>query len=152
MYTRRTIGVKGNCTPAAVYAADGLVHPMYMAPRESPAYGTRHPVTGLRIPYLRAYREAARLTQHKVADLLAAAGLPLTYVSIGRMERGEQPYNQRVLEALGRLYKANPLDMVEFAPGAGPRPSGGHGGPSGGSVSAIPTKKLIEELERRTRK
>lgn len=74
------------------------VHPVYMAkvrPRfRQPQY---------RMTLIRKYRKRAGLTLEQLADRVVTMHPDLrgtTYVSLGRIERGLQPYRQPLLEAI----------------------------------------------------
>lgn len=58
--------------------------------------------------YLREWRTHRGLTQEQVLDRLAVFEddkIPRTAASLSRIERGEQIYTQRILEALADVYK-----------------------------------------------
>lgn len=127
-----------------------LVHPVYM--REKPiAYGTINPSTGLTIPYIRKYRGERSL--ESVAADLERAGLEITHASLGRIERGLQPWNQRLLEALGRLWRVPPTHLVDRDPDVVPEPPGQRGKATRRQVlEATPTVELLAIIQSRTTK
>lgn len=67
----------------------------------------KHPIT-----FLRAYRKAG---DFKLKD--AAKAIGMTGSNLAKIEKGEQPYTQPVLEALAGFYGVNPWDLLMRAPG-----------------------------------
>ena len=90
--------------------------PLYM-PRKSSAYGKS---------YLRDHRLHVGLTQDQVVARLEIFGtdhpeavgrLPKTAASLSRLENGQQPYSQPILEALALVYGVEPGDLISKKPG-----------------------------------
>lgn len=75
---------------------------MYMTklvrPRQKPV---------LRRTFLRAWRESKGRTLEQ-----ASAAIGITHASLGRIERGKQPYSQRILEALAEYYGTDPASLL----------------------------------------
>lgn len=61
--------------------------------------------------FIGAWREHVGKRQE---DAAAAAGISRTLLS--KLESGETPYTQRTLEALARVYKCRPADMLLMHP------------------------------------
>lgn len=57
--------------------------------------------------YLRAWRQHRGKTLVQVAEQLH-----MTHGQLSKIERGEQPYNQGLLEALSDLYSCQPADLI----------------------------------------
>lgn len=65
--------------------------------------------------YLREWRKFRGYTQEQVVDRIAVLEdpkLPGTAASLSRLERGKQPYSQRVIEALAEIYSCEPADLI----------------------------------------
>jgi transcriptional regulator with XRE-family HTH domain len=71
-------------------------------PRQQPRY---------RPTFIRQWRQHRGLTLEALADLIG-----MTHASLSRLERGLQPYNQAVLEALARALKCTPTDLLDRNP------------------------------------
>lgn len=63
--------------------------------------------------FLRQWREFNNLTLVQVAE---SAGI--SHGQLSRIERGEQPYNEELLESLALLYGCDPVDMLTRNPGS----------------------------------
>jgi transcriptional regulator with XRE-family HTH domain len=63
--------------------------------------------------YLREWREFRGKTQEEVAPKMGFE----SYQQLGKIERGLQPYNQRVLEAAAREYQCSVQDLLTRPPG-----------------------------------
>jgi transcriptional regulator with XRE-family HTH domain len=57
--------------------------------------------------YLRAWRKKTGRTLEQVAEYLH-----MTHGQLSKIERGLQPYNQALLEALAELYMCEPADLI----------------------------------------
>lgn len=57
--------------------------------------------------YLRQWRKHRNKTLEAVADQLH-----MSHSQLSRIERGEQPYNQELLEALADLYMCDVVDLL----------------------------------------
>lgn len=57
--------------------------------------------------YIRAWREYRRLSLEKVADRVGTS-----HSTLSRVERGLQPYNQLLLEALADALRCEPVDLL----------------------------------------
>ena len=73
---------------------------------------------GVRHHFLREWRKHRNMSLRELARLLPSDGdEPLvSYVSIGRIERGEQPYSQRILEALSQALDVPVTDLLSIDP------------------------------------
>ncbi|WP_182422008.1 helix-turn-helix domain-containing protein [Aureimonas sp. ME7] len=68
--------------------------------------------------FVRQWRQYRKLSLRAFADMLESApGVPLmTFVNIGRIERGEQPYTQDFLEAAAEALNASVVDLLTVDP------------------------------------
>jgi len=57
--------------------------------------------------YIRAWREYRRLSLEKVADRVGTS-----HSTLSRVERGLQPYNQLLLEAIADALRCEPVDLL----------------------------------------
>jgi transcriptional regulator with XRE-family HTH domain len=57
--------------------------------------------------FLRQWRKKSGRTLVQVAEYLH-----MTHGQLSKIERGEQPYNQALLEALAELYMCEPVDLL----------------------------------------
>ncbi len=69
---------------------------------------TRLPRTG---HFLREWRECRGYVLKDVEEFTG-----IRYTSLGRIERGLYPYNQRHLEKLAELYRTTPADLLSVNP------------------------------------
>lgn len=69
----------------------------------------KHPVT-----YLRAYREHPDY-DYTLEEVAKAIGM--TGSNLAKIEKGDQPYTQPVLEGAARFYNVNPWDLLNRPPG-----------------------------------
>lgn len=70
--------------------------------------------------YLKEWRKHRGYTQKQVADWLASLDdelLPRTEASLSRIETKQQPYSQRILEALAEKYECDPWELIGRHPG-----------------------------------
>lgn len=70
-------------------------------------------------PFFRQWRKKRELTLEQVADRLAVMDDPLIPQSVGslsRVEKGLQPYNQRIVEALAQVYDCAPAELLGVDP------------------------------------
>ena len=80
------------------------VHIVYMGKRvtsrlkSEPKYGTT---------YIRQWRKHRNLTQEQLS-----ARIFISYASLGRIERGKQPYSQGILEALAAALNTDPASLL----------------------------------------
>jgi transcriptional regulator with XRE-family HTH domain len=75
-----------------------------------------------RAPFLRPWREHFGWSQEHVVEQIervTGGGYTLTAVSLGRIERGHQPYNQELMEALEKVF-ALPAAVLLFRDPAEP--------------------------------
>lgn len=62
---------------------------------------------------MRAWRKHLGLTLEKLAERLELTeDVVITVGQLSRIERGEQPYGQDLLEALARVYGVEPADLI----------------------------------------
>ena len=57
--------------------------------------------------FLREWRKHRDKTLQAVAEEIG-----ITHGQLSRIERGEQPYNQELLEKLSEIYQCDPVDML----------------------------------------
>jgi transcriptional regulator with XRE-family HTH domain len=57
--------------------------------------------------FLREWREFKNMTLEQVGE-----AVELSHAQLGRIERGLQPYNQALLEALADLYGTEPANLI----------------------------------------
>lgn len=84
-----------------------------MTPKNEPRY---HPT------YLRDWRKHRGHSLRSLADgIRDESGQPLvSYVQLGRIERGLQPYSQPVLEAVAKVLGVDPATLLTFDPSTTP--------------------------------
>lgn len=71
--------------------------------------------------YIRAWREKRGLSLRQLAGRLETTpgGEPLiSFASLGRIEKGKQPYSQPILEALAHALNVSPSMLLEVDPNA----------------------------------
>lgn len=69
--------------------------------------------------YIKEWRKAKGLSLRKLADRLEVSpgGEPLlSYVSLGRIERGEQPFNEETIDAIADALGVTRLMLLEVHP------------------------------------
>lgn len=93
------IGVKPDCSFGAMQFSHGCGHHVRM-------------MNARRKTYLRDWRKATGRTLEQVAD-----HLNMTHGQLSKIERGVQPYNQDLLEALAELYMVDVVDLIYRPPG-----------------------------------
>jgi transcriptional regulator with XRE-family HTH domain len=69
----------------------------------------------MRRTYLREWRKHRNKTLVQVAE-----ELHITHQQLGKIERGEQPHNQRLLEFLAEMYGCDETDLISRPPGSTP--------------------------------
>lgn len=63
--------------------------------------------------FLREWRKHRDMTLQDVAERVGeATGKGFTHASLGRIERGKQPYSEPVLEALAAIYRTDPGSLL----------------------------------------
>lgn len=63
--------------------------------------------------FLRQWRKHRDLTLERAAERIGeAAGTGLTHGQLSRIERGEQPYSQAILEAAAKAYRTDPASLL----------------------------------------
>jgi transcriptional regulator with XRE-family HTH domain len=75
-----------------------------MPSRKKPPHSRSH-------TFLRNWRKFRELTLQRAADRL-----DIDYTTLGRIERGEVPYNQDLLERLAFAYGCDVTDLLEIDP------------------------------------
>ena len=70
--------------------------------------------------YIREWRKHRRLTLKRLADRLVNedGSQVVSYVSLSRIERGEQPYTQPTLEAIASALDTDPASLLMRDPTA----------------------------------
>jgi len=72
-----------------------------------------HPKPARRPTYIRAWRKHRALTLGKLAERLSAElELKISEGQLSRIERGETPYSQDILEALAAVLRCEPADLI----------------------------------------
>lgn len=69
--------------------------------------------------YIREWREARGLSLRQLANRMEiepGGDLLISHVSLGRIERGEQPYSQPILEALADALAVSVSALIEVDP------------------------------------
>lgn len=88
----------------ALFSAPRIPDDVAMAPRKKPHHD-RAPT------YLRAWRKYRKLSRDAAADRVEIDG-----TTLGRIERGEIPYNQDFLERMALVYGCDPSDILNIDP------------------------------------
>jgi transcriptional regulator with XRE-family HTH domain len=93
-----------------MYVPNSGVHPMYMARRPQPQ--PKRPQ--FRRTFIRQWREHRDLTLEQLAERVRAINeaLETTHASLSRIERGLQPYNQPLLEAIAEALQTDPPSLL----------------------------------------
>lgn len=94
------IAGQGVCTSGVVYLEDSPVHPVYMSTKTNAAKQERvvsrlKPDPRHGKTFIREWRAFRGLTLEQLAERIG-----VTHATLSRIERGRQPYNQPLLEAL----------------------------------------------------
>jgi transcriptional regulator with XRE-family HTH domain len=72
-----------------------------------------HPKPARRPTYIRAWRKHRGLTLSKLAERLKVElELRISEGQLSRIERGETPYSQDILEALAAVMRCEPADLI----------------------------------------
>lgn len=66
--------------------------------------------------YIRAWRRKRGFTLDQMVGRLAELGVETTGASLSRIERGEQPYNQDILEPIAEALSVGRDDLLENNP------------------------------------
>lgn len=68
--------------------------------------------------YIREWREFRGLSLRRLADRIELEGPAetISHASIGRIEKGEQPYSQPILEALAHALNCSVTDLLSVDP------------------------------------
>ncbi|WP_375413066.1 helix-turn-helix domain-containing protein [uncultured Bradyrhizobium sp.] len=61
--------------------------------------------------FMRQWREYREMTLERAGE-----AVDMSHAQLGRIERGLQPYNQELLEALAELYKTTPASLIMHDP------------------------------------
>lgn len=79
-----------------------------------------HPKHVRRPTYIKAWRKARGLTLEKLSErLLVEREVEITDGQLSRIERGESPYSQDLLEAVADVLRCEPAHLLNVDPGAG---------------------------------
>lgn len=131
MYSERCMGAnvylvhtprQGKCVSPAVYPPDPPVHHVHMR-KTRPNRNSKAKAAQSRKPprapgtygrtFLKEWREHAGLTQERAASRIGeATGEGFSHSQLSRIERGEQPYSQAVLEAAAHAYGTDPASLL----------------------------------------
>ena len=72
-----------------------------------------HPKPGRRPTFIRAWRKHRELTLAQLADrLVTELEIEISEGQLSRIERGETPYSQDILEALAAVLRCEPADLI----------------------------------------
>jgi len=72
-----------------------------------------HPKPARRPTYIRAWRKHRELTLAQLADRLKVAlEVDISEGQLSRIERGETPYSQDILEAVAQVLRCEPADLI----------------------------------------
>lgn len=93
---------QANCTPGDMVGDFAHVHHVHMPKTAKP-----HPKPQRAKTFLREWRNHKGFKLEPVAEELG-----MTHASLSRIERGLQPYNQDLLEAVSNLYGCSPADLL----------------------------------------
>lgn len=86
-----------------MYGVMGGVHIVYMARQVTPRF--RQPQ--YRRTFIRQWREARGLTLEQLAERVGT-----THATLSRIERGHQPYQQALLEAIAEALQTDPASLI----------------------------------------
>lgn len=77
------------------------------------------PKAARRPTQIKAWRKHRDLTLAKLSErLFELEALEISDAQLSRIERGAQPYSQDLLEALARVLRCGPADLIMRAPGS----------------------------------
>lgn len=79
-------------------------------PRGIPHYMAR------KATYIRHWRKSLGFTLEQMVGRLAEIGVDTTAASLSRIERGQQPYSQDILEAIAEALDRSVADLIENNP------------------------------------
>jgi transcriptional regulator with XRE-family HTH domain len=72
-----------------------------------------HPKPARRPTYIRAWRKHRELTLAQLADRLSVElEIEISEGQLSRIERGETPYSQDILEAVAQVLRCEPADLI----------------------------------------
>ncbi len=72
-----------------------------------------HPKPARRPTYIRSWRKHRGLTLSQLADrLVVELEIEISEGQLSRIERGETPYSQDILEALAAVLRCEPADLI----------------------------------------
>jgi transcriptional regulator with XRE-family HTH domain len=72
-----------------------------------------HPKPARRPTFIRAWRQHRKLTLAQLADRLSVElELDISEGQLSRIERGETPYGQDILEAIAQALRCEPADLI----------------------------------------
>jgi transcriptional regulator with XRE-family HTH domain len=72
-----------------------------------------HPKPARRATYIRAWRKHRALTLGQLADRLKVElEVDISEGQLSRIERGETPYSQDILEAVAQVLRCEPADLI----------------------------------------
>lgn len=78
-----------------------------------PRQARPHPKPARRPTYIKAWRKHRDLTLEKLAERLKVElEIEISQGQLSRIERGETPYNQDILEALAAAMRCEPADLI----------------------------------------
>lgn len=66
--------------------------------------------------YIRAWRKERGYTLDDMVGRLEVIGVPITGASLSRIERGQQPYSQDIIEAIAEALGVKVAQLIEHDP------------------------------------
>lgn len=108
----------------AVVAAMSGLHTLSMSKRG-------HPKHNRRPTFIKAWRKARGLTLERLSEqLLLEREVEITDGQLSRIERGESPYSQDLLEAIAEVLRCEPAHLLNVNPSDAKTPCTPFGKPS----------------------
>jgi transcriptional regulator with XRE-family HTH domain len=71
---------------------------------------------GRKATYIRSWRKHRGFTLDQMVGRMAEIGVETTGATLSRIERGQQPYSQDILEAIAEALNVSPADLIENNP------------------------------------
>lgn len=82
-------------------------------PMQMPRKARPHPKPKRRPTFIKAWRKHRGLTLEQLSERLTVQqDLELSESQLSRIERGEQPYSQDILEAIATALRCDPADLI----------------------------------------
>jgi transcriptional regulator with XRE-family HTH domain len=101
------------CMASKIVSGAVLPHPAQEHHPPMPKTPRPHPKPARRPTFIRAWRKHRGLTLAQLADRLATElEVEISEGQISRIERGETPYSQDILEAVAAALRCEPADLI----------------------------------------